>query len=179
MVQLHSRPGLVVPLLSWWQIDWTTVAALVLIILAAVPVIVLLFYVALILRLCVIAHLRKSAPRVCVQTDAGQFVMEHGDWTGAVLVDGKEFLVSASDSGGIPNPALIAQIPLILDRLPSLERIAREHVDSLTSKHQIDIIGDAEFAEFFLGFSDDDESGGETIFVYFTGGSVVHWDAAD
>ena len=166
-------------LTSFLRAHWAEIAAMLLVLLAALPVVALLGHVVALVRSYIEARIERRARPDPVITSAGQFVWEDRSWRGEAVANGKEIVLSADDVGGRPNPAMIERLPVILERLALLEQIARESVSAIGPDYELDQITDDDSAEFALGFSWDDESWGETVYVYFRGNSVVRWDSVD
>ncbi len=126
------------------------------------------------------ASLREKQPAKPAVTAFVRLVKDGVDyWQGLAVRDATEILVVAGDSWGNPNPTLLERLPGILAELDALELLSRGTVGALTDMHILHEITDDKSAAFVLGFAfDDEESGwGESVYVYFKDGEVVHWDS--
>jgi hypothetical protein len=161
------------------QLSWAGIAATVAVVVLLILLLAILAYFAFIALAIARAAPRKPQPPRRTQTAFGEFVQEASYWKGAVDVADRPISITAADVDGQPNPALLSILPTILADIHSLERTAREHVDVLTSRHELDGITDGESVDFALSFAFDNEHWGESVFVEFKDATVVSWNSAD
>ncbi|MFN3652546.1 MAG: hypothetical protein ACK47B_23460 [Armatimonadota bacterium] len=152
---------------------WSEWAALILLIIIAIPLLVLVVYCCVLGWGMVSAFREHRKPRQTVRTPLGEFVKSSEIWSGEVTAKGSELQVLARDVAGQPNPELLQRLPGVLQHLDELERTARQQVSDLTVLHQLASISDgaAEAVDFELGF--DDEYTCESVMVQFRAGEVV------
>jgi hypothetical protein len=114
----------------------------------------------------------KQPPKA--QTAFGEFTKEHNSWLGYTFVGDDEIRIIADDVHGEPNPEFLSLLPNIIEKTPVLEATARAADIGLFNQHYLSSIEEANDAtDFSLGFIYDEESWGETVWVYFNNDAVV------
>lgn len=160
---------------------WSEWAALVFAVVVAVPLVLLLCYFLYFAWGLTVVAWESRKPLVTVEAPSGPFVKQDDQWSGQVKVGDKELDVFTRDAEGRPSPELLNRLPAILEQLPQLEQAVPQQVDGVTNRHELSSIseGDADGAEFVLGFSYEEEAWGETVFVDFQAGQVIGWTVVD
>ena len=151
---------------------WSEIAAIILIVLCAIPILLLLRMLGVILWVIVTEKLQKQKQPIKVETPLGEFTKAYSnsDWEGFVQIAVDEAQIFANDINGEPDPNLLALVPSIITDLTELEAVARENVADLSKKHHFSSISSSDSeADFTLGFSYEEEAWGETVFVDFQG----------
>lgn len=172
---------------------WSEWAALVLLIVCAVPVLIALGYFVFLAWGLAVAALESRKPLQTFETPFGKYVKHYSIWTTTVDLDGTDLQVMVDDTDDTPDPVFLGQLPTILEQLPQLQETARQQVSSITERHQLSTISDCSDsdADFTLGFdyeeADEHEEANEheegdlreTINVDFREGKVVDWSSCD
>lgn len=155
---------------------WSEAAALLLAVVFAILLVLVFGCFLYCTWVLVVAAWERRKPPVIAETAFGPFVkQDQYYWSGHVQADDRLLRVMAQDIGGKPNPSLLGRLPPLLEQLSLLEQTARQEEDRITERHVLSSISDSneEEVEFTLGFSYDEENGGETVSVDFQGNQVI------
>src|SRR5262245_33151866 len=165
---------------------WTEVLAIVLIVAALIPVLILVGYVIAFswAGFRYWSESRRLDLGREYHCDQGTFVRKEHSWTGEIDVGGTRLSVDVRDYHGSPDAIFLRRLPDIVASLTELERAARREVAEVTDEYAVDSIlspvnADDNY-EFALGFSPKNEESYEmSIYVNFKGERVVGWLGGD
>jgi len=164
---------------------WTEVLAILIIVLALVPVFILLGYIIALARggFRYWTELRRLDLGREYRCEQGTFVRKEHSWIGELEAGGARLTIDVRDEHGAPDAAFLRRLADIVAKLSQLEGAARRNVPELTNEYALESILSKvrldDPYDFALGFSPKEENFEMSIYVNFREDRVAGWLGVD